>query len=44
MAEVAAKVGYFHTSSFIRKYKQEEGITPGEYLEQIRSSSTKDNG
>ena len=44
VAEVAAKVGYFHTSSFIRKYKQEEGITPGEYLEQIRSSSTKDNG
>lgn len=40
VAEVASKVGYFHTSSFIRKYKQEEGVTPGEYLEQIRQKAS----
>lgn len=39
VSEVAAKVGYFHTSSFIRKYKQEEGITPGEYLDQLREKT-----
>ena len=44
VAEVASKVGYFHTSSFIRKYKQEEGITPGEYLEQIRNNSNASSG
>ena len=29
--EIAARLGYFQTSSFIKKFKSVEGITPGEY-------------
>lgn len=40
--EIAEKVGYYHTSSFIRMFKQTESITPGEYLEtQNRRIATK---
>jgi AraC-like DNA-binding protein len=31
VSEIAAKLGYFQTSSFIRKFKQSENMTPGEY-------------
>ena len=36
VAEIAGKSGYLYPSSFIRKYKQEEKITPGEYQEKCR--------
>ena len=29
--EVVKQVGYYNTSSFIRKFRKIEGITPGEY-------------
>lgn len=29
--DIALQVGYIHTSSFVRKFKQEVGKTPGEY-------------
>lgn len=29
---VAEEVGYYNVSSFIRRFKQQTGVTPGEYL------------
>ena len=29
--EISTRVGYYNVSSFIRRFKQIEGITPGEY-------------
>jgi AraC-like DNA-binding protein len=29
--EIAIKLGYFQTSSFIKKFRSIEGTTPGEY-------------
>jgi AraC-like DNA-binding protein len=34
VAEIAAELGYFQTSSFIKKFKSSCGITPGEYRAQ----------
>lgn len=31
VSDIAFKVGYYSTSSFIRKFKELEGITPGQY-------------
>lgn len=36
ITEVAQMAGYLHPSSFIRKFKQIEGITPGEFQEKAR--------
>ncbi|MNI22760.1 Arabinose operon regulatory protein [compost metagenome] len=32
--EIVQKVGYYDVSSFIRKFKQSVGVTPGEYRKQ----------
>jgi AraC-like DNA-binding protein len=34
---IAAKLGYFQTSSFIRKFRIAEGMTPGEYRDKRRT-------
>lgn len=39
IADVAEKSGYLHPSSFIRKFKQEAGITPGEYRGETAAKS-----
>ena len=31
VSDIASKVGYYSTSSFIRKFRELEGITPGQY-------------
>lgn len=31
LKDIAEEVGYYHVSSFIRRFKKIEGITPGEY-------------
>ena len=35
LAEIAAAIGYASLSSFIRRFKQVTGITPGEYMHQL---------
>lgn len=34
VSDIAAKIGYLQPSSFIRKFKQITGLTPGEYRQQ----------
>jgi AraC-like DNA-binding protein len=34
--EIVKQVGYYNTSSFIRKFRKIEGITPGEYRAKMR--------
>ena len=35
--EIVKSVGYVDTSSFCRRFKKEEGITPGEYIRKYRN-------
>lgn len=35
---VAKEVGYYNVSSFIRRFKEHQGITPGVYRETIISA------
>lgn len=44
--EIALKTGYYNTSSFIRRFKQIHGVTPGDYRKFIRKNSKeiKNNG
>lgn len=39
ISEIAQRLGYSQTSSFIRRFKNVEGITPGEYRDKLRESS-----
>lgn len=34
LLEISQQTGYYNTSSFIRRFKQVCGITPGEYKKQ----------
>lgn len=36
--DIALKTGYYNTSSFIRRFKQMNGITPGEYRKKHQTS------
>jgi AraC-like DNA-binding protein len=35
--DIAAEVGYIDTASFLRKFRETEGITPGQFREKIRN-------
>jgi AraC-like DNA-binding protein len=37
--DVAARVGYLHSSVFIRAFKKHEGVTPGQYRQALRAST-----
>ncbi|WP_284646512.1 helix-turn-helix domain-containing protein [Paenibacillus silviterrae] len=37
--EIVQRIGYFDTSSFIRKFKAEAGVTPGEYRKMMRKQA-----
>ena len=37
--EIGRKLGYFQTSSFIKRFKSTEGLTPGEYRSKFCDSS-----
>ncbi|WP_248926233.1 helix-turn-helix domain-containing protein [Paenibacillus hamazuiensis] len=37
--DIVQRIGYFDTSSFIRKFKAEVGVTPGEYRKMSREAS-----
>lgn len=36
--EISLRVGYLHSSSFRRKFKQETGLSPTEYLDSKNTS------
>ncbi|MDR6885233.1 helix-turn-helix domain-containing protein [Bacillus sp. 3255] len=38
--DIVQQVGYFDTSSFIRKFKAEVGVTPGEYRKMLRKQES----
>ena len=38
---IAAKLGYFQTSSFIKKFRSAEGMTPGEYRQKQQEGKQK---
>ena len=37
LQDIALQVGYVNVSSFIRRFKQTMGMTPGEYKKNLRS-------
>ena len=36
LKEISQQVGYYNVSSFIRRFKQLNGVTPGDYRKQKR--------
>jgi len=41
--EISGMTGYLNTSSFIRRFKQYYGVTPGQYAKDILEDDKKDN-
>ncbi len=39
--EIVLKIGYYNTSSFIRKFKECTSVTPGKYREKYKNQSNK---
>ncbi|UUZ85258.1 helix-turn-helix domain-containing protein [Paenibacillus sp. P26] len=39
--DIVQQIGYFDASSFIRKFKSEVGLTPGEYRKMLRKQQTE---
>ena len=39
LKDISQQVGYYNVSSFIRRFKQIEGMTPGDYRKYLTGSS-----